>query len=648
MTTPAPVAAAPTAPAAAIPPPITPGIARQLHITIALLTVGLLAFDIATSAPLLRVLAHLAYALLPVVWLCGNWITLDRQEADEMSPEMRRQLQARKRRWHSTYATAAAAWIVLVLGQDALGLRPLPSDALLAIPLQVIILLAVLASVGVVTCFYFNEVVARCPNPHLALANRILRILVGALILATLSAIALHLAIPHAGRIGLILLTSLNLVLVVELLLRAGAHFFRPRRPGHYQRERLDFFVLEMLAHPSNATRVFRDLLHRQLGFEASQSQFFKTFARGLVPALLASVLLLWSLSSAVLLTPGERALVLRFGRPTGILLDAGLHWKAPWPIDRIRTVDVGQVRQTRVGSHRQTDTSGAIYREGEPILWSNAHGVEHDELLILAPPADMLADSLPGEAPPPGRTAKTPSISLAGVDVTVDYRVRDPQRYLLSATDPDACFTAIAMATASRTLLRHDIDTLFCQGRIDLPDILRSEIQSASDAFGLGLAVLHVGIGGVHPPQVVATDFEAFVSAQQGRETAIETAQQFAIRDLVGVSGSMEQSADLLAAMTASADTAQLTAHLDPCEGTVAQILSAAQAYRWQRPSTERGQAGRFIAERLLYRAAPRAYLNHRVMTTIESALADARKYMLVGNRDQLIIRLTTNPTDP
>ncbi|MDD4341419.1 MAG: hypothetical protein PHO14_04200, partial [Kiritimatiellae bacterium] len=134
MTTPAPVAAAPTAPAAAIPPPITPGIARQLHITIALLTVGLLAFDIATSAPLLRVLAHLAYALLPVVWLCGNWITLDRQEADEMSPEMRRQLQARKRRWHSTYATAAAAWIVLVLGQDALGLRPLPSDALLAIP----------------------------------------------------------------------------------------------------------------------------------------------------------------------------------------------------------------------------------------------------------------------------------------------------------------------------------------------------------------------------------------------------------------------------------------------------------------------------------------------------------------------------------
>ena len=647
MTAPAPAPAA-AAPAGAIPPPSAPGLALQLQITVGLLAVGLLLFDIATSAPLLRVLAHLAYALLPVVWLCGNWITLDRREADDMSPEMRHPLQTRKHLWHRTYATLVAAWIVFVLGQDAFGLRPLPTDTLLAVPLQAIILLATLASAGLIACFYFNEAIARCPNPHLALANRILRILVGALIAATLSATANHLAIPQAGRLGLILLTSLNLLLVAELLLRGGASFFRPRRPGHYQRERLDFFVLEMLAHPSNAVRISRDLLHRQLGFEASQSQFFKTFASGLLPAVLASVLLLWGLSAVVLLDPGERALVLRFGRPTGLLLDAGLHVTAPWPIDHIRTVDVGRVRQTRVGSHRQTDTSGAIYREGEPILWSNAHGVEHDELLIVAPPADMLADSLPGEAPPPGRTSKTPSISLAGVDVTVDYRVCDPQRYLLAATDPDACFSAIAMATASRTLLRHDIDTLFCQGRIDLPDILRCEIQTASDAFGLGLTVLHVGIGGVHPPQVVAMDFEACVSAQQGRETAIQTAQQFAIRDLVGVSGSMEQSADLLAAMTASADEAQLVAHLDPFEGAVAQILSAAQAYRWQRPNLERGQAGRFAAERLLYHAAPRAYLNHRVMTAIESALADARKYMLIGNRDQLIIRLTTRPSDP
>ncbi len=45
--------------------------------------------------------------------------------------------------------------------------------------------------------------------------------------------------------------------------------------------------------------------------------------------------------STALVVREGEAVLVTRFGRPLRADTGAGLHWKAPWPIDQVTRLDL-------------------------------------------------------------------------------------------------------------------------------------------------------------------------------------------------------------------------------------------------------------------------------------------------------------------
>ena len=71
-----------------------------------------------------------------------------------------------------------------------------------------------------------------------------------------------------------------------------------------------------------------------------------------------ALFLALWFLSGIVLLTEDEQAVVTRFGRYQ-TTLSAGVHWRWPYPFDRVTRSRVGLIRSVPIGYRQRPESDG-------------------------------------------------------------------------------------------------------------------------------------------------------------------------------------------------------------------------------------------------------------------------------------------------
>jgi len=90
--------------------------------------------------------------------------------------------------------------------------------------------------------------------------------------------------------------------------------------------------------------------------------------------------------ATGVQVAEGEAAVVTRFGDPVRVLEDAGLHWKAPWPIDDVARVDLR--RRTFETGHAEMLTRDrknvvlvgfAIWRVSDPLRFHKSVGSVDD-----------------------------------------------------------------------------------------------------------------------------------------------------------------------------------------------------------------------------------------------------------------------------
>ena len=429
----------------------------------------------------------------------------------------------------------------------------------------------------------------------------------------------------------------------------ALAEWFRPRSRRREPMPPNASALLDVLTGARAVRRSLGDALNYQFGFEVSRSWFLRLANRSAWPMVLVAGGSLWLLSCMVVVDPGERVAILRLGRLRADVLGPGLHAKAPWPIDRVVRIDVDGLRRIHVGSHRPIEKGGEVYRVDEPVLWNNPHGLTADEMLIVAPPADMPVTEPMEMADGRGRA---PSVSLVGVDVHVDYRIGDLASFLRAAADAEALFRQVAEAETSRALYRCDVDAVLGEGLAEAVRELAVRLREEVGARRLGIEVVAVGFSGAHPPQAVAAEFHETVVARQQREAEIQNAQGAATRRAVEMAG--PGAADLLAAMEraedlarADADAADLAAaqaelewRLGRAEGYVAELLADAAAYRWARDHAEGGKAERFAREVELFRVGPVFYPRWRHLGVVERTMREARKFVLLSGREKTVLR--------
>lgn len=188
-----------------------------------------------------------------------------------------------------------------------------------------------------------------------------------------------------------------------------------------------------------------------------------------------AAVALLWAASGFYVVDEQERGVVMRFGAYAGTA-DPGLRWHLPWPVERVETINVTQVRQV-------TERS------------------------------DML----------------TQDENIVDVELKVQYRVSSAQNYLFNQADPDATLRQVTKSAVREVVGRNSMDFILIEGRQEVAERTQQILQERLDAYGAGLIVTEVNLQNVQAPEPVQDAFLDAIKAREDQERLKNEAEAYA-----------------------------------------------------------------------------------------------------------------------
>jgi membrane protease subunit HflK len=444
---------------------------------------------------------------------------------------------------------------------------------------------------------------------------------------------------------------GLLVVLACECALNFVLDFYRPRTAGQAQRPFYDSRLLGMFSEPGGILRSLTDAVDYQFGFRVSQTWFYQLMGRAVLPLLLVQVAVLFALTCIVAVPPGHQAVVEHLGRRPGATLKPGVHLVWFWPIDRATIVPVERIARLEIGY--ELDPKSSEEHRGAPILWTRRHYKKEYQLLI----GDRAAAA----------TSNSP-INLVSVNMPVQWRVKDPDeqviRFYSQSADVPQLIESLAYRELTQFAAQADLFDLLGAGGIRAAETLHQRIQEAcdragDDGQGLGVRIVHVGIGGMHPPpdDEVAKSFEEVVSAVETRDALIKEAQGEAAKIRVGSAGSewprlydaiVKEDA---AAKAKSPELAQCLSDVERLLGSetggrAREIASGARRRAAIRVLGERASSEWYQLQTAAYEADPTTYMLRSYLRLLEEGLGDVNKYViLLEDSDRVIYELDLKP---
>ncbi len=362
---------------------------------------------------------------------------------------------------------------------------------------------------------------------------------------------------------------AIQIVLALELAVMFLLDIFRPRVPGEQRRLTYDSRIIGLLAEPTRIGHSIAETLNYQFGFEVSKTWFYKLLGKALVPLILLGAVVLWAMSSIVIVRQGQRGVVLHWGRArVHKLLEPGLSVKWPWPIDSVQIFDTGVVHNLLVGVGEAQEPY--VVNGKELQLWTQRHGARRELEFLLAIPAAQdssqagnAATTQPQAGPGQDGGDSPPPVNIINLVLSVQYRIADPYKFGYTYVEAarmleDASYREMVRYCASATL-----DTTQ-PGATDRPQaIMTSGWAAASkalqdrialavgpDGLDLGVDVTSVKLTAVHPPASAAVDFEAVLAAERNQDRLRYEAEGEANKTLAAVAGDSDAALELAMAI--------------------------------------------------------------------------------------------------
>ena len=242
-----------------------------------------------------------------------------------------------------------------------------------------------------------------------------------------------------------------------------------------------------------------------------------------------AAAFVAWMVSGLALIEADQQALVVRFGRYQASLT-AGLHWRWPWPlerlirepVDRVRFVEVGYRTPAARSTKQATGSRSTASRSDDLgpgiIEWTSSHDDREagEESLVLT------ADEVPVE-----------------MTAEVTYRVSDLKQFVFGGTNrPNDVLRAAAEGVLRDLAAQASLDDLLTDQRRELERRSLIQLQRRIARYELGIAIVDLQWLDVHPPKAVVPAYRQVADALEDRELLINEAQAYADRILLGAVG--------------------------------------------------------------------------------------------------------------
>ncbi|MBU2567159.1 MAG: FtsH protease activity modulator HflK [Elusimicrobia bacterium] len=226
-------------------------------------------------------------------------------------------------------------------------------------------------------------------------------------------------------------------------------------------------------------------------------SNFIQNFKRfiyrlQLSPMLLAiyGLVFLYIISGLYIVQTEEQGVVRRFGRVARDKIMPGIHYRLPWPVERLNKVPVQEIKRIIVGYYK------------DPLKKEDFKKIE---------------DILTGDE------------NLIHVSFMVQYTILEPASYLFNCEDPRGLLGYVAGAAMSKVVAGMDVDSVLTVEKIRVQEMVKSVSQETISRYNAGIQIRSVTLETVIPPQEVLDSFNEVISAQADRVRFINEAEGYA-----------------------------------------------------------------------------------------------------------------------
>ena len=267
-----------------------------------------------------------------------------------------------------------------------------------------------------------------------------------------------------------------------------------------------------------------------------------------------AAAVIIWAASGFYTIKEAERGVVTRFGKFSH-LVEPGLNWK-PTFIDNVQAVNVESVRELAA--------SGVMLTSDENVV---------------------------------------------RVEMNVQYRVTDPERYLFSVTSADDSLRQATDSALRGVIGKYTMDRILTEGRTVIRSDTQRELEETIRPYNMGITLLDVNFQTARPPEEVKAAFDDAIAARENEQQYIREAEAY-------------------------------TNEVQPrANGQAQRILEEARAYKTQTVLEAQGEVARFAKLLPEYKAAPEITRERLYIETMEKVLSHTRKVLVNDKGSNLMV---------
>ncbi len=305
---------------------------------------------------------------------------------------------------------------------------------------------------------------------------------------------------------------------------------------------------------------------------------------RELARPVLLGVLALIVLNGFYTLRPDEVGVIERFGRKIPPLGEPGLHYKMPWPIEKLTRMQARRVRTVEIGFRSSAGASSS----SEPLTYE--WNVQHRSGRFQSRPEESLM--------------LTGDLNMIEVTAVIHYRVRKPDDFLFRQMDGDATVRTAAESILQLVTTTTPLDNILTSERQALESRISSELQARLDHYEAGVEVLGARLLDVHPSVEVVDAFREVSAAFEEKNRLINESEGYRNEQVALARGNAE-----------------------------ARVVGA-DGYSLGRKNRSEGDAGRFRQSEEAFRAAPALTETRLYLESMEQILPGKRKMIVDSSK--------------
>jgi len=276
--------------------------------------------------------------------------------------------------------------------------------------------------------------------------------------------------------------------------------------------------------------------------------------------------------------SPDQMGVIQRFGKFVRTT-EPGLHFKLPLGIEVLTKVPVQQQLKQEFGFRT---TSPGVHSE-------------------YAAPEDAQREAV----------MLTGDLNVLNVEWIVQYKIKDPYKYLFKMREAQSTFRDMNEAVVRRVIGDNSVDEVLTTGRDRLAHEAREALQNLCNLYEIGIEISQLIFQDINPPDPVKPSFNEVNESLQEKERKINEAW------------------------------AEYNNEIPKAAGVAEQAIRAAEGYATERVNNSKGDASRFVSVYQEYVRAPLVTRKRLYLETLNDVLQKINKKIIMDGQQRNLLPL-------